>query len=82
MGRVWKCVVFIAGILVILCIGRRTDASELAVEIVFPNLANILEIGKVELPITSEMEETIVEEPQKTKVVLMEESIQKASCHA
>lgn len=73
MGRVWKCVVFIAGILVILCIGRRTDASELAVEIVFPNLANILEIGKVELPITSEMEETIVEEPQKTKVVLMED---------
>ena len=73
MGRVWKNTMLIVGILVILCIGRRTDASGLAVEIVFPNLANILETGKKELPITSQMEETVVEEQQEPQTLLPED---------
>ena len=73
MRRVWKFVTFIAGILMILCIGRRTDASELAVEIVFPNLANALEIGTEELPITSKMEKTVVEIQENTQTFWQEE---------
>ena len=62
MRRVWKMTACIAGILIILCIGRRTDASELAVKIIFPNLAEALEMESQELPITSQIEETIVGE--------------------
>ena len=63
----------IAGILIILCIGRRTDASELAVKIIFPNLAEALEIESQELPITSQIEETIVEETKSRQPFLPEE---------
>ena len=63
----------IAGILVILCIGRRTDASELAVKIIFPNLAEALEMESQELPITSQIEETIVEETKSRQPFLTEE---------
>ena len=73
MGRVWKGTLFLAGILVILCIGRRTDASELAVKIVFPNLAELLEMEAEELPITSQMEKTVVEEEESIQPILPEE---------
>ena len=73
MGRVWKGTLFLTGILVILCIGRRTDASELAVKIVFPNLAELLEMEAEELPITSQMEKTIVEEEESIQPILPEE---------
>lgn len=61
MGRIWKLGCLFVGVLLILCIGRRTDASELAMEFLFPNLADIMEWDYEELPITSEIEETIVE---------------------
>ena len=43
-----------------LCISRRTNARELAVEIMFPNLANVLNFHE-ELPITADLEETTIE---------------------
>lgn len=61
MGRIWKIGGLCAGILFLLCLSRRTDASELAVIYAFPNLAELLEWNQTELPITSQMEETIVE---------------------
>lgn len=73
MKRVWKAAVIIAGILLVLCMDRRIDASELAVEFLFPNLADILEWNDVDLPITSEIEETIVEMQADTPVFFPEE---------
>lgn len=73
MGRVWKSIAFIVGILVILCIGRRTDASELAVKIAFPNLAEVLGLGTEELPITSQMEGTVVEEQESLQPFLQKD---------
>lgn len=61
MGRIWKLAALSAGVLLILCIGRRTDASELALEFLVPNLADTMSREYEKLPITSEMEETIVE---------------------
>lgn len=69
MKQVWRGVILIAGILFVLCVGRRIDVSELAVEFLFPNLVDLLEWNEVDLPITSQMEETIVEtEIQNTSV--------------
>lgn len=73
MGRVWKGAVFIAGILLILCIGRRTDASELAVKIVFPNLAEMWEMNTEKLPVTSQIEKTVVEKEDFMQPILPEE---------
>lgn len=61
MRRIWKLGCLCVGVLLILCIGRRTDASELAVEFLFPNLVDLMEWNYEELPITSEIEETIEE---------------------
>lgn len=75
MGRFWKLGCLCVGVLLILCIGRRTDASELAAELVFPNLADIMEWNDKyeELPITSEIEETIVEAENEEKLPVKEE---------
>ena len=61
MKRVWKSMIFIAGMFVIWCVGRKIDVSKLAVGFLFPNLVELLEWNEVDLPVTSEMEETIVE---------------------
>ncbi len=61
MGRVGKTAVVCVALLLILCLGKRTDASELAVEFIFPNLAQMLSWEEQELPITAEIEATVVE---------------------
>lgn len=62
MGRIGKFGCLCLGILLILCIGRRTNAAELAVTLMFPNLADYMEWhGREKLPITAEIEATIVE---------------------
>ena len=61
MRRVRRGVAFFAVVLFVLCIGKRADASKLAVNFMFPNLAAMLYEETQKLPITSEMEDTIVE---------------------
>ena len=61
MERVKRSVAFFAVVLFVLCIGKRADASRLAVGFIFPNLAVMLYEDTQKLPITSEMEATIVE---------------------
>ena len=73
MGRFGKLGCLFAGILLMLCIGKRIDASKLAVQIVFPNLVNYLEWNAVDLPITAELEKTIVESLEEEKFFLKED---------
>ena len=61
MGRFGKMGCLCVTVLLILCIGRRMELSGLAVAMIFPNLAESIEWEKTELPITSEIETTIVE---------------------
>ena len=61
MKRVRRSVAFFAVVLFVLCIGKRADASRLAVGFIFPNLAAMLYEDTQKLPITSEIEATIVE---------------------
>lgn len=61
MGRFGKFGCLCVGALLILCIGRRTNASELAMAFIFPNLADTMNWNYEELPITAEIEETVVE---------------------
>jgi len=61
MGRVGRSTAICAAILFVLCLGKRTDASELAVSFMFPSLAEMLYEDTQKLPITSEVEATIVE---------------------
>lgn len=77
MGRVGKAAVFCIAVLLILCLSKRTDASELAVKLMFPNLADALSWDSIELPITSEIEETIVEteESENFPVIKEEEEL-------
>ncbi len=74
MGRVGKISCLCVGALLLLCVGRRTDASELAVEFIFPNLTAFMEWNEVELPITSEMEETVVENEGEQKLPASQET--------
>lgn len=74
MGRIGKIGCLCVGVLLLLCVSRRTDASELAVEFIFPNLADLMEWDKVELPITSQIEETVVEIEEKTGLPISEEA--------
>ena len=74
MKRVWRGMILIAGILLVLCIGRRMDASELAIEFLFPNLADVMAWEPVDLPVTSQLEQTVVEDNTQITVVPMEES--------
>lgn len=74
MGRIGRLAVCGAGMLLILCISRRTDAATLAVRFCFPNLAASADWNVGKLPITSEMETTFVEaEPEKTLPVAEDE---------
>lgn len=61
MGRVWKIGCLWGGILLLLCVCRRQNASRLALEFFLPNLAEVLAWEQVELPITSKIEKTTVE---------------------
>lgn len=61
MGRFGRMGCLCLAVFVMLCISRRTDAAELAVAVIFPNLAKIMEWESEELPITSEIEATVVE---------------------
>ncbi|MBQ8857406.1 MAG: stage II sporulation protein P [Lachnospiraceae bacterium] len=61
MGRFGKFGCLCLMVLLILCIGRKTDASEIAVAVIFPNLAELMDWGTEELPITAETESTVVE---------------------
>lgn len=74
MKQVWRGMILIAGILLVLCIGRRMDASELAIEFLFPNLADVMAWGPVDLPVTSQLEQTVVENNTQVTVIPMEES--------
>ena len=73
MGGIGKLGCLFTGILLILCIGKRADASKLAVQITFPNLADYLEWNAVDLPITSELEKTIVESLEEEKYLQRED---------
>lgn len=73
MGRFGKFGCLCLMVLFILCIGRRIDASEMAVALIFPNLADTMEWGTEELPITSEIEETIVEAQGEQKLPVEDE---------
>ena len=73
MGRVGKIGCLCVGALLLLCISRRIDASELAVEFIVPNLAALMEWKQAELPITSEIEATIVESEGEQKPSDIEE---------
>lgn len=68
MGRFGKFGCLCLIILLVLCIGRRMDATELAVAFVFPNLAVNMEWNKEKLPITSEIEATVVEASEISKL--------------
>ena len=70
MGRFGKVGCLCLIVLFILCVGRKTDASELAIAIIFPNLAEFMDWGTEELPITAEIEETVVE-AQETQEILV-----------
>lgn len=72
MGRIGKIAALGIVVLLILCLSKRTDASEMAVEFLFPNLADTLEWNYEELPITSEIEETVVEAEEHTQLPLTE----------
>ena len=61
MGRLGKLAAFVVIILLVLTLGKRADRSKLAVGFLFPNLAKQMEWNASELPITSEIEATIVE---------------------
>ena len=74
MGRVGKIGCLCVGVLLLLCVGRRTDASELAVEFIVPNLAALMEGKQAELPITSEIEATIVESEGEQMPIDIEET--------
>ena len=74
MGRVGKIGCLCVGVLLLLCVGRRTDASELAIEFIVPNLAALMEWKQAELPITSEIEATIVENKGEQKPIDIEEA--------
>lgn len=56
MGKIEKFGCLCAGVLFIMCMGRRINVCELALEVLFPNLAELMEWNAVELPITSEIE--------------------------
>lgn len=65
--------VCVAGLL-ILCLSKRIDASELAFALAFPNLSDrILWDVKEDLPITSEMDTTVVENKAIDAAVVSEE---------
>ncbi|MBR4139760.1 MAG: stage II sporulation protein P [Lachnospiraceae bacterium] len=61
------------GVLLVLCLSRRVDAARLAVELTFPNLVEYLNWKEVKLPITAEIEETIVENVTDLEIPLTEE---------
>ena len=62
MRKIGKFICFGAVSLLLLCLNRRMDAARLAVEIAFPNLVEYMEWENVELPITAEVEKTMVED--------------------
>lgn len=74
MGGIGKLGCLVTGILLMLCIGKRTDASKLAVQITFPNLTDYLEWNEVDLPITAELEKTIVESLKEGEKLLQEDN--------
>ena len=61
MGRFGKLTAFVVMILLVLSVEKRADASKIAVGFLLPNLAKQLEWNAAELPVTSEIEETVVE---------------------
>ena len=61
MGRFGKIAALCIAVLFGLCLSRRMDASRIAVVFFAPNLADLLEWETMELPITAEIEGTVVE---------------------
>lgn len=61
MRRVGRSTALCAVVLFILCLCKRADASELAVSFIFPNLGQMISENTQKLPITSEIEDTVVE---------------------
>lgn len=68
MGRLKKycCVCLI--VLVLLCMSRRVDMSHLAMIIVAPNLVEFMDWKREKLPITSEIQATVVEAQEADKI--------------
>ncbi len=74
MKRMKGLVMINIAILLGMCLGKSTNASSLAVKIMFPNLANYLFVENEKLPITSEIEATKVENQSNYEIpVVMEE---------
>ena len=74
MGRWEKMVCLWLIILLVLCVGRRMDVTDLAVAFIFPNLSESMEWKKEKLPITSEIEATVVEASEISKLPLTDEN--------
>ena len=68
MGRFGKTGCLCMAVLLMLCISKRIDASKLAIAFIFPNLAQIMEWSEEQLPITSEIEATVVEASKLTQL--------------
>ena len=62
MGRARTLAAICVTGLSILCMGKRVDASKLAVSLIFPNLSKLVSWETEKLPITAEMDTTIVED--------------------
>ena len=67
MGRIGKGLCLSVAVLLVLCLSRRINAAKLVMEVAFPNLVESMEWKSVELPITSEIEDTIVKEVGNSK---------------
>ena len=72
MGRFGKFGCLCLVILLTLCIGRRIDAAELAAAFIFPNLVKIMEWENEKLPITSEIEATVVEASEISRMPIVD----------
>ena len=73
MGRLgkagWLCLI----VLLVLCISRRIDVSKLAVAVIFPNLVKVMEWEQQELPITAQIEATVVEAQESRRLPAADE---------
>lgn len=69
MGRLGRFCLGLTALLLVFCIGKRTTISEVAMALIFPNLTASAE----RLPITSEIEKTVIETGNGTDITSAEE---------
>ena len=75
MKRIWRLTAMGVSILLVLCFAKFMNPSKLAVKIMFPNLAKILDAEHVKLPITSEVEAAKAENKKESLPSLEEEEM-------